>query len=499
MSWHIKDGGYPYIDGVETAESFRLLEPAPTYAWNIIDGGYSFLTTHKTAGAVELTEPYPKWVWKSVVEERGTLFSSDYPVLTYERKYKLTPVKQPPYICVFDMRTKQEDFGTNGLRILSPTACKITQELNGQYELILEHPMDDGGAWEQLIELNIIKAQGQLFTIYRIVHSYTGSVGKVTVYARHIFYQLADRWIQSLEVSAADAQHAIEYVMRNAEAHLFPEHTSYDYTGTSDIETPYTAELDSVTLVGAIMGTESTSIFNQLGGELYRDNFRFSLNKEMEGAAQDAFYISVGFNLIGITRDIDYSNFCTWFKASDNWGNSVELSYSSSARFAHNTVRGNAYKYEVPNYEQFLADAKADFAEMYEPKITYKVSVKDVRNNPDYQQLENITRYKVGDWGTIYDVRLGISTRQKIIRSVVDAITGEVTELTFGNLERSLTRPVNKANIIATKSDIFAFEQQKKAELKTLTTWEDLSRYTWAELKKFTWGELSGKEVQDAG
>lgn len=492
MSWLIKDGAYPYIDGVEVAKEFRLKEPAPTYAWNVIDGGYAFLTTHHTAGDVELTEPYPRWIWKSVVDD-GAMYSNDYPVLLYDRKYKLTPVNQPPYICVFDMRTKQEDFETNGLRILSPTACKITQELNGQYELLLEHPMDDGGAWEQLIELNIIKAQGQLFTIYRIVHSYTGSVGKVTVYARHIFYQLADRWIHSFDVRSHDAQHALRILFANAESHVFPEHTSYDYTGTSDIETAYTADIREMTLVGAIIGTDSESMLNMVGGELYRDNFRFSLNREMEGAVQDAFSISVGFNLIGITRDIDYSEFCTWFKASDNWGNSVELSYASSARFSHNVVRGKTYKYDEPNYERFEADAMADFSEMYEPKISYKVSIKDVRNNPDYKQFENITRYKVGDWGMIYDVRLGISTKQKIIRSVTDAITGEVTELTFGNLERSLTRPVNKANIIATKSDIFAFEQQKKTELKTIKTFADLKAYTWAEIKKFKWGELSRK------
>ena len=465
MSWLIKDGAYPYIDGVEVAKEFRLKEPAPTYAWNVIDGGYAFLTTHHTAGDVELTEPYPRWIWKSVVDD-GAMYSNDYPVLLYDRKYKLTPVTQPPYICVFDMRTKQEDFETNGLRILSPTACKITQELNGQYELILEHPMDDGGAWEQLIELNIIKAQGQLFTIYRIVHSYTGSVGKVTVYARHIFYQLADRWFQTFDVRSHDAQHALRILFANAESHIFQEHTSYDFTGTSDIETAYTADLREMTLVGAIMGTDSESMLNIVGGNLYRDNFRFSLNREMEGAVQDAFSISVGFNLIGITRDIDYSEFCTWFKASDNWGNAVELSYESSARFAHNVVRGKTYKYDAPDYARFEADAMADFAEMYEPKITYKVSVKDVRNNPDYKQFENISRYKVGDWGVIYDARLCISTKQKIIRSVTDAITGEVTELTFGNLERSLTRPVNKAHIIATKGEKMIFDQSAKESVR---------------------------------
>ncbi|MFR0881375.1 MAG: hypothetical protein ACLSGN_07875 [Oscillospiraceae bacterium] len=74
-------------------------------------------------------------------------------------------VKQYPYICVY--ASNETDFSHNGLRILCPTSCTITETLNGEYSLELTHPYDEWGNWQFLIEHNIIKAQGQLFRIYR--------------------------------------------------------------------------------------------------------------------------------------------------------------------------------------------------------------------------------------------------------------------------------------------------------------------------------------------
>ncbi len=488
--WVIRDGDYPSIDGVVTAEEFRLKSPAPTYAWNIIDGGYPFLTTHHAAKPVVFTEPYPTWMWKVVVDDETQSQSEDYPVLLYERPIITTPVHQHPYICVYDMLTPQDKFDTNGLRILSPTSCPVTQEENGGYDIVLEHPIDGEGAWKFLVELNILKVLGQLYTIYRVVSKFDGNKGSITAYASHISYQLADRWIYGSKIESSDGQHAIEQILAASESHGGEGRHEYTFTGSSDIEQPFAAELSEITPIAALIGTDSKSFINQMGGELYRDNFRFSINKTMEGAKEDAFYISVGYNLTGIERDVDYSDFCTYFRAYDNFGNRWAVSYTPTAKFAHNVVRSKTFKYDEPNKEQLAKDGAAYFETVKEPKITYKINIRDLRNNPDYKQFENIGRYKVGDWGWIYDERLGIRTKQKVIKTVTDGLTGEVIELTFGNFERSLTRPVNLSNVIATDSDKYMIKQGVAAEAKAIRTWSDLSAYTWDEAKKFTWDQL---------
>ena len=50
------------------------------------------------------------------------------------------------------------DFSTNGLGPVSPSSCTVTETLNGEWELTLEHPFDTQGKWRRLIEGNILRA-----------------------------------------------------------------------------------------------------------------------------------------------------------------------------------------------------------------------------------------------------------------------------------------------------------------------------------------------------
>ena len=70
-------------------------------------------------------------------------------------------IKQYEYISVY--KSNETDFDHNGMRILCPTSCTISETLNGEYSLELTHPFDEWGNWKYLVEYNIIKAQGQLF------------------------------------------------------------------------------------------------------------------------------------------------------------------------------------------------------------------------------------------------------------------------------------------------------------------------------------------------
>ena len=42
------------------------------------------------------------------------------------------------------------DFTTNGLAVLTPSSATVKETLNGNYELTLEHPIDDHGKWSRL-------------------------------------------------------------------------------------------------------------------------------------------------------------------------------------------------------------------------------------------------------------------------------------------------------------------------------------------------------------
>ena len=50
------------------------------------------------------------------------------------------------------------DFSSNGLGIVQPQSCTVTETLNGEWELTLVHPIDEHGRWTRLSEGNILRA-----------------------------------------------------------------------------------------------------------------------------------------------------------------------------------------------------------------------------------------------------------------------------------------------------------------------------------------------------
>ena len=59
-------------------------------------------------------------------------------------------------ICVYSADCS--DFSNNGLGVVSPESCTVTETLNGEYELTLVHPIDDNGKWTRLTEGCILRA-----------------------------------------------------------------------------------------------------------------------------------------------------------------------------------------------------------------------------------------------------------------------------------------------------------------------------------------------------
>ena len=56
-------------------------------------------------------------------------------------------------ICIYESNCT--DFSGNGLGVLAPFSCSVTETLNGEYELVMEHPLDRNGKWERLSLIHI--------------------------------------------------------------------------------------------------------------------------------------------------------------------------------------------------------------------------------------------------------------------------------------------------------------------------------------------------------
>lgn len=487
MAWYIS-GDYPYNEAPEIS----LESWTPKMRW-IAGEEYPQFSTATEIPDNQTWIPKMRWTFRHS-EDGYPTFSVFLPKINY-----CLPVRHlTDEICIYDM--KETDFSHWGLRILTPTACSITEELNGLYELELDHPIDSEGAWKSIIDLNVIKACGQLFRIYRKVKSMDSSGNfSLKVNARHIFYDLNDRLLIDVRTPEYNGQGIISFLLSSAYK-VDKQPMGYDFSGTSDItDTYYSEYYNNVSIVSALLGAEN-SFINSLGGELYRNNFEFSINKRREHSEDSAFSIVYGRDMLAIEETVDYSDICTYLIASDNFG-SVRHQWwkyenSTSAYFSHAVIKYLQFNYDdaTTSVERLIRDSRAYFEAHCFPDINYSVTFANLKNTELYKDFLNLQQCEIGDTGTIYHEELGISTVQKVIKKTIDVLTGETTSIELGKLRGSFTRTPTTYSISSGNSDTDKIARQL-AELNKITIGTNITnieKYIIREVENYNISTLEG-------
>lgn len=356
------------------------------------------------------------------------------------------------YITIFDMETKQDGFSGNGLAILEPTRCRITEELNGGYTLTLEHPQDKEGKWRFILEMNIIKCLGQLFIIRKVTSKSTaGGKRTYTAYAEHITYHLNDYWLfPGTSIAGYRGQTLIDSILAQMDDSGGDWQTRYSFSITTDMDADPTFKEwyempDGHTPYEMILG--SNGFTSLIGGELYRDNFTVSIRERMQGAQDNAFIIHPNLNLTSIEKTVDVQTFCTYFRAYDPYGGWWAVAWDPATlprAYSHNIVRSQNFSFDVEEeyYDMKMLERKGQdyFARNCAPMISFRLKIQDLKNHPDYKEFINNYRFKVGDIGKVWDDEDERYYELEITKTVKNGITGECEEVVIGS-ERSFTRP----------------------------------------------------------
>jgi phage minor structural protein len=424
--------------------------------WYVDDNGELTHTDFPAVPDKAFQAPLPKSIWRTNAEyNHGYPYNELMPNVEYTPPP--SPVKQHEYITIHDLTTLKNGFNNHGLAILTPTRCTITEELNGAYALSIEHPIDDVGRWKFIRESNIIKAMGQLFTIRTVKQSWVGSKGKITATADHIFYQLNDWWIRrGAHIIGSTVMQLMQSAVAFTDKHLGEADISYTFTFFSDINVDFYTGYEKwanteqgMTPNEFILG--SNGLIATFGGELYRDNFSFSVCQRKQYTKDNAFELRRKKNMQAITRTIDISTICTWFTGYDNYGNEVSVSYALTGIIGrllpHNVVREKKFQYDFDSslspadsaMRQLSQDVLNYHASNCQPLVCYEVKVRELKNDPEYKEFTNFSEFKVGNTGVVYDEELNEKVTLKITKTVTNAITGEVEEVTFGQKRSFVT------------------------------------------------------------
>lgn len=323
-------------------------------------------------------------------------------------------------------------------------SCKVTEERNGQYELILTYPMS-GKQFERIYpgQCVMVKANQiddpQLFRIYKISKVLRGIL---TVYARHISYDLCgvDYYKQYSRLAPAPAPQGWLEVFTNGT----------NFVGKSNIST--TGQVvpgPAIASVKSFLGGMEGSVLDTFHGEYHWDNF--VVNLDSARGSDKGIIIQYGKNLTEMTLTEDDETDYTGVRGFARYtsGDQEQIKVADEIP----TIVSQGYKWTkildvteslgldsgvVPTNAQIEAAVEAWLDQLTIGNSTLEVQVTEPSK---YATLGLCDTVKV-----VHE-RLAVTQKMKVIGVEYDSLLEKYTKITMGEPTGNLAATVNDIGV----------------------------------------------------
>ena len=313
------------------------------------------------------------------------------------------------------------------------------------------------GFHNQVIEARQLRDQP--FRIYRVVPE----LDKVTVYARHIFYDLLDNMIKILKPSPSAVGASVVQSLSGACL------SSHDFSFYSDLtSTAEDVEWENVNPVEAMLG--ENGLVSKYGAELARDWYDVFLVRRV-GNNTDVS-IREKKNLTGISYDVDETDVVTRIMPTnkDADGNilylpelyldSPNLNAYTHPKWIHLPVSeakevtdGDEPKSKAQCYAEMRKAAQAEFdAGCDLPTVTLKVDFVNCSDAEEYRQYAALTDIFLGDSVRVVARRIGMEVSMRVTQYTYDCLTKKYTSVTLGMAADTLEGSMISARQLASGS-----------------------------------------------
>ena len=358
----------------------------------------------------------------------------------------------------------ETEFNNLGLGVLTPSQCTISEELNGIYELELTHNFDDKGKYKYLESERIILVNTpngyQTFRIYRTVPT----LDSIVVNARHIFYDLLNNFIVSLN-SNENASNVLEDIKN-----------SFAYPVSFNFETNITKTgrviLEKENPVSALLGEdeERPKFIQTFGGEILRDKFNIKI---LENIGEDkGFTIRYGKNLLGLKIDEDYSSVVTRLYAYGDDGINAVIDSENINIYLSPKISTQEFS-GISDINELRQTATEYLKTVDKPIVNIEVNFVLLSKTKEYENFKFLEDVKLGDILTIYNKNLNFSKKAKFISYRYNAITNDYEKIVLGDFLNNLTdnfkKNDNKINFAFNKTNQLAIEKQSVIDKNLLT------------------------------
>lgn len=303
----------------------------------------------------------------------------------------------------------------------------VLEERNGEYTLELQYPVD-GINYEHIGMRSIITAKPNPIKApqpFRVVRISKPINGIVTIYARHIRYDLEG--VPVSPFSANDIQSALSAI----ESHMMVQNPFHFHTDrTTNVRMVSTVPTSALSL----MGGQEGSLLDIYGGEYDYDKFDIWL---YNNRGEDTnVVIRYGVNLVDLEQEENCSNVYTgvmafWKSYDTDEVVTGQIQSVGTFDFTRIKVIDKSDDYEnAPTVAELNADA-----------VSYinnnKVGVPKVSINLKFQQAEELeidgNELNLCDYVTVKFEKLGVSAKAKIIRTDYDVMNERYISLDIGD------------------------------------------------------------------
>ena len=339
--------------------------------------------------------------------------------------------------------TEMVNDASNGLGVITPISGEVREKLNGEYELTFTVGMSEK-RYSELSCGTVVQTEAgettglQLFRIYKITKPMNGIV---TVYARHITYDLNKAAVMPFSATGASA------ALRGLKSHLVG---SYPFTVSTDITNTSSkfAITQPVTFRSALGGVQG-SILDVFGGEYEWDNLSIILHAHR--GSDSGVVIEYGKNLTDIQQD---ENIESTYTAVLGFATNADSTVTGTIQYVTQAASPKTKIVDFSSYfdtDDTITVSKIDaLAQAYiaqnnigVPKVSINVKYQPLWQTEEYKNFR-IDRVKLGDTVTVKFEKLGVEAKAKVVETVWDVVQNRYKSIQIGDARSTLAATINE-------------------------------------------------------
>lgn len=366
-------------------------------------------------------------------------------------------------INVFDKNVTPEEFVSCGIMTINDIVlhAKVEHELNGSWFVNLTIIKDENEKYKKLEIEQVLKLHTPYgYQPFRIVTIEQSGLYTISVYARHIFFDLNKRYIPRYKIQDKSGT----YVMANIKGAMDVNPQYFNLT--SNIAANGSFDWHNKNVIDILLGDDENSFINKYGGELLIDEWDAQINTSI--GVDNGYTLLYTKNITGFNCKRDTSALCTRIypigydgislhdyagtgaTMINNYGyvdsvniNNYATVYTQAIQFSDVKVKQNENDEEgfatlQEAQEELIRRAKKYFndTECDRPKYEFDVSLVTLRDTDEYKDRAVLESLLLGDYVNI-EIE-NISTKQRVISYTSNPLTHFVETLELGDEKLNL-------------------------------------------------------------